>query len=398
MLEKEYRETIVKLLSKPDYVKLSFYGFILAKLEVKFDPEFPTLGVRFDEGILNYELTIGDYFLSLSEAEKIAVLIHECQHIINLHTSRREDRDHELYNIAADIAINQMIDNLPEDALYPETFNFPENLNAEQYYELLVQEKEKQKKKQQEDPVGLLGSPNLLDQSENTIDVHDWEEENNENIKELQRSVTEQLVKEAIYSSKGNVPSNIENILNILKGKAKVSWKKELKKIISSRRGGKTETFKKRNRRFPHRKDLRGNKISRDKPTIIVGIDTSGSMEDEDILKGLIEINEVIKNIGELKIIQIDTTIKGVETFDKNKFKKIKRIGYGGTYMGECPRYIMDNNLQCDALVMISDMYIENVSTDSNWRKFKKPVIWLTTSGSKVSVLKNHKIFDIHKH
>ncbi len=32
-------------------------------------------------------------------------------------------------------------------------------------------------------------------------------------------------------------------------------------------------------------------------------------------------------------------------------------------------------------LLMISDMYIEDLCADSIWSKFKKPVLWLSTSG-----------------
>ena len=64
--------------------------------------------------------------------------------------------------------------------------------------------------------------------------------------------------------------------------------------------------------------------------------------------------------------------------------------------MGACPEYIKDSKLQCDVLIMISDMYIENIPTDLNWKGFKKPVLWLSTSGEKPEILKHHKLFDIH--
>jgi hypothetical protein len=64
--------------------------------------------------------------------------------------------------------------------------------------------------------------------------------------------------------------------------------------------------------------------------------------------------------------------------------------------MGACPEYIKDSKLQCDVLIMISDMYIEDIPTDSNWKGFKKPVLWLSTSGEKPEILKHHKLFDIH--
>jgi predicted metal-dependent peptidase len=124
-------------------------------------------------------------------------------------------------------------------------------------------------------------------------------------------------------------------------------------------------------------------------------VDTSGSMDDDDVLNGLIEINEVIKNVGELLLIQIDTEIKGTQKFDKNNFKRFKRKGYGGTQMSPIVNYIEDNKVQCDVLIMISDMYIEDLTSTKEWVKFKKPVLWLSTSGEIPESPKKHKVLDI---
>ena len=407
-IKNKYQEIVVKLISAEKYVSLSFYGFILSKLKVHFDPKFPTLGVSFDEESLTYNLIVGSYFNTLQEEEQVAVLIHECRHIIGLHVKRQENRDHKLFNIAADISINQLINNLPEGAQLPKTYDFPKNESAETYYELLKQEQQQQKEdKDESESQGEewggpdnnsegIPKPDLtnLDDEPQTIDVHDWNNSLDNNIEDLQKSIVEQMVKESVEQSRGNVPGDLSEILDLLRRKPKISWTKELRKILSSRRGSRIETFKKPNRRFPNRKDLRGKKVQRDKPVVVVGVDTSGSMSDDMVISGLVEINEVIKNVGELKIIQIDTEIKKVENFDKKNFKRFHRHGFGGTYMGACPEYIKENKIACDVLIMISDMYIEDVTSDKNWKDFKKPVLWLSTDNLP-EVLKSHKIFNI---
>jgi predicted metal-dependent peptidase len=324
---------------------------------------------------------------------------------------RKGEREHELFNVAADIAINQLIDNLPEGGQFPETYGFQKDKSAETYYELLKQEQEKQEQEKQEASENgepwdgpSDGKPDLtnLDNEPQTLDVHfepgenEDDGESTEVSQEFAKSVADSMVKDAISQAQGNTPGDLEKILDFLKRKPKISWKKELRNILSSRNGNKIETIKRRNRRFPNRRDLRGTKVQKDKPVVVVGVDTSGSMDDSDVLNGLVEINEVIKNTGELLLIQIDTNIKGTQKFDKNNFKRFTRKGYGGTYMGACPEYIKDSKLQCDVLIMISDMYIENIPTDSNWKGFKKPVLWLSTSGEKREILKHHKLFDIH--
>jgi predicted metal-dependent peptidase len=131
-------------------------------------------------------------------------------------------------------------------------------------------------------------------------------------------------------------------------------------------------------RRFNNRPDLKGSTKDR-KFTLVVGVDISGSMSTKEIMAGLSEIHHICKlTKTNMKLIQIDTEVHDIQTFD-DKTKLFERKGAGGTYMGDCPKYIKDKKIECDALVMISDMYIEDVSTDDIWKSWKKRTIWLAT-------------------
>ncbi len=510
-----YEETILKLISNPDYAKLSFYGFILAKCKVVFNDAVPTLGVSFDK--TTYTLVIGRQFKDWTLDQRIAVLIHETKHILGGHVFRKGERNHEMFNVATDIAINQTIDNLPGFALMPAKFDFPEGQTAEVYYELLKREQEKQEKEKEdfkdehkdepqnqkeeekeeekeekeeekekeeeeekeecedeskdcdnkcdnkcdnpgdsnpddkadegegqegdetegEDGEGQEGEagsgsgengepsesakskptkPEIVDKDgkswspsdghpditeqeeleEITLDTHaDWTDSGDIN-EDLARSVTEAMIKSAMTQSRGNTPGDIVDLLELWKRKAKISWKKELRNYLSSKAGKRISTIKRRDRRFPNRRELRGKKRHTDNHIVVVGVDTSGSMSDQQILEGLIEIYEVAKvNGSELQVIQIDTEIKTIQEFG-TKDKTFKRHGYGGTYMGAIVPFIQERDLKPDVLIMISDMYIEDVSSDANWSKFKTPTIWLSTSGEIPSWKKKmHKIIDI---
>ena len=433
-----YEEAVINLLSNKKMAKLSFYGYILAKCSIVFDQKVPTLGVTFEE--THYKLVIGKAFNDWTLEERIAVLIHETKHILGGHIFRKGERDHQMFNIAADIAINQTIANLPEGAIFPKDFDFPENQVAEKYYELLIQEQkdqEKEKKEWEEDqdscdndcqggdqegegepqegesegegegkgdgsnwPGPSNGHPNITEIEERQITIDDHSEwANVDSINEdLAKSVTENMIDDAIVKSRGNTPGDLEEILKLWRRKPKVSWKKELRNILASKTGKRVSTIKRRDRRFPRRADLRGNKRHTDKHEVVVGVDTSGSMSDQEILDGLVEIYEITKvNGSDLKVIQIDTDIKSIEEFGQ-KSKAFKRRGMGGTYMGNIVPFIKEQNLKPDVLIMISDLYIEDVSTDNNWQSFKTKTIWLSTSGeipnwSKRT--KGHKVIDI---
>lgn len=437
MDRRPYEEAVVNLLSNKNMAKLSFYGYILAKCKVVLDERLPTLGVTFEE--THYKLVVGKQFNDWSLNERIAVLIHESKHILGGHIFRKGERDHQLFNIAADIAINQTIANLPEMALFPATFDFPSNLNAELYYNLLIEEKKKQEqeKKEYQDkqdnqdnqdgeggkgeekeedegegegggtgqgsswPGPSNGHPNITNISEEeqvTLDDHgQWNSVDNIN-EDLAKSITENMIDDAIAKSRGNTPSDLEEILKLWRRKAKISWKKELRSILASKTGKRISTIKRRDRRFPRRADLRGNKRHTDRHEIVVGVDTSGSMSDSEIFDGLVEIFEITKvNGNDLKVIQIDTDIKSIEEFGQ-KTKEFKRRGYGGTFMGAIVPFIKKENLKPDVLIMISDMYIEEVPQTAEWDNFKTRTIWLSTSGEipKWSTsTKGHKVIDI---
>jgi len=403
----------MKMMSHPDYANMSFYAFIISKMNVQISKDISTAGVGWYNN--KYNLVINpDFMKKLTVQERIGILIHESLHVMLKHNFRQGERDQKLYNIAADIALNQLINEpakLPEGAMFPETFDFSKDLTADQYYELLKQEQEKQQKEKQESQDKgenwegpSDGKPDLTNLDEDgegmLVDSHDkWSTsgEIDEAEQELARSTMEKMIKDAIDKSKGNVPGNISDILNLWNKKAKISWKRVLKKYISSKKGSKIGTIKRRDRRQPYRKDLKGKKVYYDIPNVIVCIDTSGSMSDEEIVEGLAEINEVCKvTHSNLKVIQIDTNVTSIEEYNPKK-KTFKRNGYGGTYMFSGIEYILENKIPHDVIIYISDMYIEDVSTDNNWRKVKKPVIWLNTSGTEVSWdgVKGHKIFNI---
>ena len=60
------------------------------------------------------------FFDTLTHPEQVSILKHEVMHITHYHMARGKEKQHMLFNIAADMAINQLIDDLPKDALYPE--------------------------------------------------------------------------------------------------------------------------------------------------------------------------------------------------------------------------------------------------------------------------------------
>lgn len=92
-----------------------------------------------------------DFLSSLSRNDTVFVLAHEVWHCAMSHFIRNEGRDHELFNIATDMEVNQILQTdgmvVPEKCMMPSMFGFKSGLSAEEYYELLLKKQKSQKKK-----------------------------------------------------------------------------------------------------------------------------------------------------------------------------------------------------------------------------------------------------------
>lgn len=69
----------------------------------------------------------------MTSEEKIAVLEHEILHILNKHLLRTENRNHYVWNLANDLAINQYIKGLPYGGMCPECNIFVRKTPAGQF-------------------------------------------------------------------------------------------------------------------------------------------------------------------------------------------------------------------------------------------------------------------------
>ena len=101
-----------------------FYGLFLIGINKQYSDKIPTAGVS-KHGI-GMQLTINpDFYLNLSEDHRYGLVKHELLHIAFGHLVMRDlYSNHKLFNIAADLEINQYIleSKLPEGGLLLSSF------------------------------------------------------------------------------------------------------------------------------------------------------------------------------------------------------------------------------------------------------------------------------------
>lgn len=133
-------------------VKYPRFGSEIADANIEFRDDLPFHTAATDGKNIYVDL---NYFESLSEDDRLFTIAHEIMHIKFMHMYRLKDKDGKkrnlnLWNIATDAIINA---NLERDGFTIKEgyVNMPEALNysAEEFYEILLKEKENQKKAQE---------------------------------------------------------------------------------------------------------------------------------------------------------------------------------------------------------------------------------------------------------
>lgn len=409
------QKAIINLVTNISDINVTFYGHLVSKCKIISDPTISApAGVNFD--VDHYNLYINEeMFGKYSLSEQKAIIIHEMLHIIHGHVARRLNKKHQNWNIACDIAINQFISNLPEDGLLPEQFNFPKKLDAEKYYNLLEKDdngdsndspddgndenkstddseesQSNDNKFKDKSNEGSGGSKQTINKEENVQEglmdpkkAHSrWEESNGDEM--TAKEVAKAMLNEAAQKSRGNVPVDFTSLLKLLETTSQMNWKSILRNIITRYKSIKRPSIKKKNRRFIGREDVYGS-IKNKKFKLLSIMDVSGSMDNKEIQKAIVELKEIVeKTHSDVMNIQVDTTVHSVDEFDIKKIKKdgFKRAAAGGTNIYAALEYAMKENYDFDAIIVITDGYIEPLST---WTHIPNaPFFWLITSDGEV--------------
>tara|TARA_R110001592_G_scaffold315323_2_gene591315 strand:+ start:96990 stop:98156 length:1167 start_codon:yes stop_codon:yes gene_type:complete len=325
MQDKLARASKTLILTEP------FYGLFLIGLNKVFREDIPTAGVS-PKGI-GIQLSINpEFFTNLPDKHQIGLLKHELLHVSFGHMIMKDRfANFKLFNIAADIEINQYIDRdyLPDGGLTLETFadlSLPTKAGTKIYYDLLDQACE-------DGTCEALN--NVLEKmdGDSPYDHETWKEfdELSEADKKLVHKQVEHQLKETAEQTKkrkGSVPGELADIIHRLTHVEPPSfdWKGYLKRFI----GNSTISYTKKLRRKYNKRYAAnpGLKI-KFKNHILVGVDTSGSVSNDELKEFMNELVHMHKTGHKITVAQCDTQINSVEEFNPKKDWDIK--GRGGT-------------------------------------------------------------------
>ena len=342
-------------------LKEPYYGFFLIMLNKLWDSNrVPTAGVS--KNGINYQLAINpEFWESLSDNHRLGLLKHELLHIAFGHlTTFFKFSDKKLANVAMDMEINQYISKewLPEGGIEIENYaelNLDEKAGCRYYYDKL---KQLQDEKNKNGTCGNEPMDKLLDdiESGNIPDHSTWEEF--EDLSEAEQKLIERQLqkvlsdaKEQTIKKRGTVPGEIEGVIIIEEVvKPKFNWRGYIRRFT----GVSTKVFTKKIRRKENRRFEAnpGLKVKM-RQHMLLAIDTSGSVSDNELQEFMSEIYHIYKCGVDITIVQCDTMIRSVEPY-KGKFE-MSVLGRGGTEFDPVLEYFNANLKKYTSLVYFTD-------------------------------------------
>ena len=347
--------------SKELMLKEPYYGFFLIMLNKLWDSKrVPTAGVS--KNGINYQLAINpEFWESLSEDHRLGLLKHELLHIAFGHlTTFFKFTDKRLANVAMDMEINQYIDKqyLPEGGIDIDNYedlHLDRKAGARYYYDKL---KQLQDEKNKNGSCGNAPMDQLLDDIENgnTPDHSTWEEF--EDLTEAEQKLIEKQLqkvlsdaKEQTIKKRGTVPGEIEGVILVEEiVPPKFDWRGFIRRFT----GVSTKVFTKKIRRKENRRfsDNPGLKVKM-RQHMLLAIDTSGSVSDDELREFMSEIHHIYKCGVDITIVQCDTRINSIEPY-KGKFE-MQVFGRGGTEFDPVLEYFNENLRKYTSLVYFTD-------------------------------------------
>lgn len=327
-----------------------FYASLVLSMQFIEDNSIPTACT--DGKCIKYN---SKFMESLGINEVIGVLVHEVMHVVNLHHLRRGSRDPKKFNVAADYAINWIINQsnivLPKDALLDSKYA---NKSAEEIYSSIPDDEFQSTLKS----LGISGK--------GVPSTGEFEDSNVTTESELQEETqrVKMMISSAAHTAKqsGKLPAGLDRLIEDLIV-PKVNWREVLARFITEKT---TEdyTWTKPNRRYasvylPSLENT--DTISR----IVLIVDTSGSINSKELNEFASEIDSIKSMVSkEVLVIYVDSKVNAVESFEPDDELKINPKGGGGTSFRPGFKYIEEQDIEANCVIYFTDGYCDDYPTE----------------------------------
>ena len=311
-----------------------------------------------------------EFFAPLTVKQIEFVLAHEILHNAFDHMGRREGRHPKIFNFAADYCVNGQIvrdkigdHNIPGIQILHDTKYY--GMGAEEIYDLLKDKNDE-----------------MLDQLGELLDQHfDWESDDGdgdadgngngngnggrpvytkEELRQIRDEVREAVMTAAQAAGAGSTPGLIQRMIKDLT-EPKMNWREILQQQIQSVIKD-DYTWMRPNKKAWHLSAVLPGSSLRDTIDIVVAIDMSGSIGDDQARDFLSEIKGIMQQYQDfkIKVFCFDTQVYNEADFDGysiDEFDYYQPMGGGGTDFMCVWDYMKEHEIQPSRLLFFTDMY-----------------------------------------
>lgn len=359
-----------------------FYALVASGLQRVESKDVARIGVSLSSVPKLYYNS--DFLSEVTMKEAQGVLIHELLHVLFFHTVRARNKHIGVWNIACDIVVNSKIDNslLLCDAvtLYKANALFglrmKPDLSAEEYYDQLMQnESFKERAREKGDKVVIVSENESEEEKELSINkMETFDSEMGSYSMDTESMIKGSLKKLIDDTTKaaGVVPANIARNLEAIYAPPKVKWQIMLRKFLDGRGRVKySKTHLRESRRF---EDFMG-KRKQVGLNVLVALDTSGSIKEDEFTEFMAELRAIQKITGaNIQVVECDTEVRKSMPLIRY-VKKGERTGYEGTAFDPVFRYADRHRYQF--VVYFTDGYGELREP------VKQKVLWVISRGGR---------------
>ena len=363
----------VELMGHPDTMEYASV-IMVGKYEVRDDvPTACTNGIDCKYG--------SKFIKDMPDSDLRGLIMHENLHKVFQHMflwQHLYKEDGRTANMACDYVINIIIDDirvrtggfvtLPKGGLLDRKY---EGMDSQTVYNMLREEG---------DGGGSGGGEG------EGFDDHDWESGegmSQEEIEQIGKDINQAIRQGQLMAGKlgGNQSRELGSLIE-----PKVDWREQLREFVSSTAVGKDiSTWQRVSRRWLQHDMYMPSTITENVGRIVVAIDTSGSIGTAELSKFLSEVQGICVNTKPEKVdlLYWDTDVAAHEVYTQEQLDKLtsstKPAGGGGTDVACVSKYLKDNQIRPECVIVLTDGYIYG-----DWGTWNAPVLWTIVGGNKV--------------
>jgi predicted metal-dependent peptidase len=316
-----------------------------------------------------------EFVKKLRDPELNFVVAHENGHKMYRHLTtwkKLHDENHRLANAACDYVINLMLKDLDPTESVIAMPRFPvghpmagkvmglvderfRGMNSKQVFDILKQEQEEG------------GSGDGDGDGEGGFDDHDWddakdmsEQEKKELEREIDQAIRQGMMAQQKIAGTGASGGLDRELADLLE--PKVNWREVLRDFVKSICNSKdASSWRKVNRRFlstgTYMPSLIGEKVGH----LVIAIDTSGSVGDEELSEFLSEVKGIAEEVNPacVDLLYWGSSVVGHETYGDGEATNIinstRPKDGGGTSPSCVSEYLKEKNIKPECVIILTD-------------------------------------------